>query len=350
MSTPLDIGMYVPGAVPAPAPPAEMLRLLASSGGGGGERRVDGELDSHGRSRSSSIDSKVRSRRSLSPRPREPWARPEGRGRAATVDSLCSRSAHRRDELAVEAVLDGLTRSRAWSSTAIETRRGSGRPSAAAAADCGGPRAFPYSGDEPIKPGPCGGVPSGRRPPLEAGKIEMYASPTADQDLDALFECDQPGSRAWRQIPLRHRDLPPSFFEPPVKYGEGHAAGDGDGEGAAADADYGYGDDGVAEGGPITPLAHIPSPNLDSLLGTPVAATHFTYPDPVGAGGRGLAVDMSAATMEPDGVDIIDQLIQGAGGAPASPGLDKAFFFGSKQSSTTTAMDEEFLSNLDLGF
>eukprot|EP00035_Acanthoeca_spectabilis_P009056 m.162146 g.162146 ORF g.162146 m.162146 type:complete len:739 (+) comp14596_c0_seq5:28-2244(+) len=112
--------------------------------------------------------------------------------------------------------------------------------------------------------------------------------------------------------------------------------------------------EGDASAGPATPLADFASPNLDSLLGTPMAAGQFTYPEPhigggAARGGSSLAT-MSMAAMDED---IIDQVMATGGHGPevgADPAGGGGFILPEAPAQAADAMDEEFLSNLDLDF
>eukprot|EP00035_Acanthoeca_spectabilis_P009055 m.162141 g.162141 ORF g.162141 m.162141 type:complete len:327 (+) comp14596_c0_seq4:215-1195(+) len=326
MAAPVDIGRFDPSAVPA-ATPAFGARLLQSA-------PETAELDSRGRNRSSSIDSKIRHghRRSLSPRP-TPW----GRDRASTVDSQTLKG-RRRDEFALDAALAGLSRGRAWSATAAERRGSEG------AGSYGGGGGFHGFGQPAaVDPGAGAARVDGRQP-LTEGQIELYASKTAEHDLNELFKFDEPGSLAWRQVPVRHRNLPYSFFEDTATLGGG-----GGGGGFLSSVQ-----EGDASAGPATPLADFASPNLDSLLGTPMAAGQFTYPEPhigggAARGGSSLAT-MSMAAMDED---IIDQVMATGGHGPevgADPAGGGGFILPEAPAQAADAMDEEFLSNLDLDF
>jgi hypothetical protein len=354
MAAPVDMGSFDPAAMPFAASGVGAFEMRLHDGAAAqapaqkGDPGSEGQtLDALGRRRGSSIDSKVRHRRSLSPRPANPWSRDcQQRDRASTFDVHSNRRASRCDDnLTIEAALEGLARGRAWSATAGSSRSGGG-----GTGDGGGA----FSGyDAAVAAGESGGGAAGPdfRPPLREGEIEVYVTETAMEDLDELFRSDEPGSAAWRQVPLRHRQLPYSFFADTASLG-----GDGTRDGflnAVAEGDA---------GGAITPLADFPSPNLDSLLGTPMAGSHFMYPDATPGGGEALAATAAAGGLDSMGgtdameEDIIDQLISrdardSTHPAVASPDYKTLTFeMRVAESRATDAMDEEFLSNLDLDF
>lgn len=215
MATPLSLGDFGLDSSRGELLAVGARLLLEDAGAGAAEGEWTGQrgddLGALDRRRTSSIDSKVRGRRSMSPRP-APYLRggsAEYRERAATTGHKAS------NRIGVGGVLatDVAPRSRSWTT--------GGNPELS---DLGIERSrsiqFGDSSDVPRLPplltGPSrddsasssegGGDGGGDR--LVPGRIELYASPTADADMDALFDVLEPGSLASQQIPLRSRALP----------------------------------------------------------------------------------------------------------------------------------------------
>jgi hypothetical protein len=209
-----------------------LSHLIAQDGSGGGAAeqgewmQLGDELNALDRRRTSSIDSKARTRTSMSPRP-VPYLRGgvgEHRERAATHTGH-RHTRHTPTTTGGTAAAESASaqRSRSWTTSGSagisdpgwepSRDRSNSNPFGGGVAPTEPPRLPPlgprpsWGDDHSVSSSDTGGG-DGSGDRLVPGRIELYASPTANADLDALFDVLEPGSLASQQIPLRNRALP----------------------------------------------------------------------------------------------------------------------------------------------